>query len=110
MKVNACMLLRVMCEWRIGLCLKDDLKMKTIGTSYILCVHIHRDTSPFMMMSADAHSMMMRVFMGSMILWGSADLRTSLQISLTIEGPGVREPLGDSHSHVWVVCREVLHI
>ena len=25
----------------------------------MLCVHKHRDTSPFMMMSADAHVMMM---------------------------------------------------
>ena len=38
MKANACMLLRVMCERCIGLCLQDDLKMKTIGTSCILCV------------------------------------------------------------------------
>ena len=64
-KANACMLLKVMCERCIGLCLKDGLKMNTIGTSCILCVHIYRDTSPLMMMSADAHSMMMRVFMGS---------------------------------------------
>ena len=46
------------------------------------------------MMSEDAHRMMrrnahrcectqMRVFMRRMKLWGSADLRTSLQISLT---------------------------
>ena len=46
------------------------------------------------MMSADAHRMMsanahrcertqMRVFMRYMTLWGFADLRTSLQISLT---------------------------
>ena len=49
---------------------------------------------PLEMMSADAHDMMsanahrcectqMRVFMRRMTLWGSADLRTSLQISLT---------------------------
>ena len=35
MNVNACMLLRVMCERFIGLCHTDDLKMKTIGTSCI---------------------------------------------------------------------------
>ena len=49
---------------------------------------------PLEMMSADAHRTMsayahrcestqMRVFMRCMTLWGSADLRTSLQISLT---------------------------
>ena len=36
MKANACMLPRVMCERCIGLCHKNDLKMKTIGTSCIL--------------------------------------------------------------------------
>jgi len=73
-----CMLLRVLCERCIGLCPKDDLKMKTIENSCILCVHMHRDTSQFMMMSADAQSMMMRVFMRSMTLWGSADIQTSV--------------------------------
>jgi len=68
MKVNACMLLRVMCEQCIGLCHKDDLKMKTTGTSCILCVHIHRDTSPFMMMSTDAYTMMMIIIMSRMTL------------------------------------------
>ena len=69
------------------------LKIKTIGTSCILCVHIHRNTSPFMIMSANTRNMMMRVFMGSMTLRGFADLQTSLQISLTREGPtGVRAP------------------
>ena len=42
MKANTCMLLRVMCKSYIRLCHKYDLKMKTIGTSCILCVHIHR--------------------------------------------------------------------
>ena len=66
MKANACMLLKVMCERCIGLCLKDDLKIKTMGTSFILYVNIHRDTSSFMMISANPHSMMIMVFMGSM--------------------------------------------
>ena len=47
---QCCMLPRVMCERGIGLCHKDDLKIKTTGTSGILCVHIHRDTSLSMMM------------------------------------------------------------
>ena len=78
-----------------------------IGTSCIFYVHKHRDTS-LETMSVDVHSMMMRVFMGSMTPRGSVDLRTSLQISLTREGLGVCEPPGDSHSHMCVVCREVL--
>ena len=36
-----------------------------------------------MMMSVNEHSMMMRVFMRCMVIWSSADLRTSLQISFT---------------------------
>jgi len=59
MKNNTYMLVRVIYERYIGLCHEDDLKMNTIGTSCILCVHIHRDTSPFMMMSTDAYAMMM---------------------------------------------------
>ena len=56
MKVNACILFRVMCEWCIGLCHKDDLTMKTLC---ILCAHKHRVTSPFMMMSTDAYAIML---------------------------------------------------
>ena len=59
MKTNACMLLRVMCEWCIGLYHKDDLKMKTIRISCNLCFHIHRVTSSFMRMSTDGYTMMM---------------------------------------------------
>ena len=40
MKTNTYMLLRVIYEWCIGLCHEDDLKMKTIGISCILCVHV----------------------------------------------------------------------
>ena len=83
--------------------------MKFRETSCILSVHKYRDTS-LEMMSADVHSMMMVVFMGSMTPRGFADLRTFLHISLTSEGPGVCELPRDSHLHVWVVCREVLHI
>ena len=110
MKANACMLLRVMCERCIGLCLKDDLKMKIIGTSCILCVHIYWDTSPVMMMSADAHNKMIRVFIGSMTLWGSANIRTRYKLAWPKRVQEVCKPPVDSHSHMWVVCREILHI
>ena len=53
----------------------------------MLCVHKHMDTYP------ETMSVMMRVFMGSMTPRGYADLRTSLQISLTKKGSGgVRAP------------------
>ena len=42
---------------------------------------------------------------------GPADLRTSLQkASSTMMGPGGCELPRDPHSHVWIVCRKVLHI
>ena len=63
MKINACTLLTVMCERCIGLCHKNDLEVKTIGTLCILCVHIHRDTSPFMVTSTDAYTMIMMIMM-----------------------------------------------
>ena len=62
--------------------------MEIRGTSCTLYVHKHRDTS-LETMSADVHDMMMKVFMESMTRRGSP---------------------GDSHSYVWVVCREGLHI
>ena len=70
MKVNACMLLRVTCEQCIGLCHKDNLKMKTTGTSCVLCVHIHHVTSLLMRMSTDAYTMMIIIIMPCMILEG----------------------------------------
>ena len=70
MKINTCMLPRVMCERCIGLCHKDDLKMKTIRTSCILCIHIHWVTSPFMMMSMDVYNMTMITIMPRMTLRG----------------------------------------
>ena len=76
MKANTCMLLRETYEPCIGLCHKDDLKMKTIGTSCILCVHIHWVTSPFMMMSRDAYTMiMMMIIMSRIILGGLLTFR-----------------------------------
>ena len=66
---------------------KRDDKMEIRRTSCMLCAHKHRNTSPETM-SANAHSMMMRVFMGRMTPRSSTDLRTSLQISLTREGLG----------------------
>ena len=101
MKANACMLLRVMCEWCIGLCLKDDLKMKTIGTSCILYVNIHRDTSSFMMISLNPHSMMIiKVFMGSMTPRVSLTSGRRCRL-VTREGPGgVGALWGFSLAHV----------
>ena len=58
-------------------CVRKDDKIEFRGTSCILYVHKHRDTSP-KMMSEDAHNMMMMMFMWSMTLWGSTDLWTSL--------------------------------
>ena len=69
-KANVCMLLRVMCEWWKELHHKHDLKMKTMGTSCILCVHIHRDTFLFMMICTDAYTMMMMMVMHRMTLRG----------------------------------------
>ena len=66
-------------------CVRIDDKMEIRGTSCMLCIHKHRDTFPETM-GADVHSMMMRVFMGSMTLRGFTNLRTSLQITLTKEG------------------------
>ena len=42
---------------------------------------------------------------------GSANLRTSLwTTSSTTKSPGGCKASGDPSSHVWVVCREALHI
>jgi len=61
MKTNTYILLSLTYERCTGLCHEDYLKMKIIGVSCILCVHIHRDTSPFMMMSTDEYAMMMMI-------------------------------------------------
>ena len=48
---------------------------------------------------------------GELDIKGSADLWTSLQTaSLTERVQGVCEPPGDSHLHMWIVGRKVLHI
>ena len=89
-----------MCERCIGLCLKDDLKTNTIGNSCILYVNIHHNTYSFMMISANPHSMMIKVFMGSMTPRVSltSDRRHRL---VTREGPGgVRALWGFSLAHV----------
>ena len=44
--------------------------MKLVGISYILCVHIHWVTSPFMIMSIDAYTMLMMMIMPRMMLGG----------------------------------------
>ena len=44
-KITTDMLLSI--SYRV--CRRDDLRMKTIGTSFILCVHIHLVTSSFKM-------------------------------------------------------------
>ena len=77
---------------------RDDMEIR--GISCMLYVHKHWDTSP-KTMSPDAYSMLMRVFMGSMTPRGSADLRTSIHISLTREDPGgVRAPQRFTLAHV----------
>ena len=63
MKTNTYLLFNVTYEWCIGLCHKDYLKMKTIGTSCNVSIHIHRDTSPFMIMSTDAYAIMIMMMM-----------------------------------------------
>ena len=62
-----------------------------------------------MMMGANVHSMTSMVFMRCMTLWGSANLQKSTD-KLGQRVQGVCERPRDLHSHVWVVCREVLHI
>ena len=66
----------------------------------IMSAYVHR------MMSANAHrceSTQMRVFMKCMTLWGSADLWTSPQISLTRGSRGCASALG-SHTRMCESC------
>ena len=79
---------------RLEGCVRRDIMMNLEGP-HAYCMFISTGLLPLEMMSADAHNMMMsvnvhecectqmRVFMRRMTLWGSADLQTSLQISLT---------------------------
>ena len=79
--------------------------MMDLEGSHAYCMFISIGLLPLEMISADAHRMMstnahmcectqMRVFIRSMTLWGSADLRTSLQISLTRRSRGCASTLG----------------
>ena len=70
MMTNIYIVLSVTYKRCIGLCHEDNLKMKVIGTSCIVCVHIRRDTSPFMMMSTNTYAMMMMMIMPRMTLRG----------------------------------------
>ena len=79
---------------RLEGCVIRDIMMDLKGPD-AYCMFIGIGLLSLEMMSADAHSLMMcvnvherecaqmRVFMRRMTLWGSADLWTSLQISLT---------------------------
>ena len=91
-------------------CVRRDVKMGIRGTSCMLYIYKHKDTSPKQndcgCAQYDEHG-----DHGEHDTRDFADLRTSLQTaSLTKRVQGVCEPPGDSRSHVWVVCREVLHI
>ena len=94
------MLLRVMFERYIRLFHKNDLKIKIIGTSCILCVHIHWDIFPFMMMSMDAYTDDNGGH-ASHDTQGSIDLRTSLRTTSSIMmNLGGYKPPGDPHLHM----------
>ena len=76
MKAYAYMLPRVICEEYVRLCHMNDFRMKSIGTSCILYLHLHWDTSPFMMMSTDTYTMIMMMIMPCMIFKGLLYLQT----------------------------------
>ena len=89
---------------RLEGCVRRDIMMDLEGP-HAYCMFISIGLLPLEMMSADAHRMMsanahrceftqMRVFMRRMTLWGSADLQTSLQISLTRGSRGCESALG----------------
>ena len=81
---------------RLKGCVRRDIMMDLEG-SHAFCMFISIGLLPLEMMSANAHrceSSQMRVFMRRMTLWGSADLRTSLQISLTRGSRGCASALG----------------
>ena len=67
---------------RLEGCVRREIMMDLEGPhAYFMLISI--GLLPLEMISANAHSMMVRVFMRRMTLWGSAKLRTLLQISLT---------------------------
>ena len=98
---------------RLEGCVRRDITMDLEGP-HAFCMFISIGLLPLEMMSADAHLMMsanahmcestqMRVFMRRMTLWGSADLRTSLQISLTRGSRGCANALG-THTRTCESC------
>ena len=98
---------------RLEGCVRRDIMMDLEGP-LAYCMFISIGLLPLEMMSADAHLMMsanahrcestqMRVFMRRMTLWGSADLRTSLQISLTRGSRGCASALG-THTRTCESC------
>ena len=98
---------------RLEGCVRRDIMMDLKGP-HAYCMFISIGLLPLEMMSADAHLMMsanahrcestqMRVFMRRMTLWGSADLRTSLQISLTRGSRGCANALG-THTRTCESC------
>ena len=89
---------------RLEGCVRRDI-MTDLEGPHAYCMFISIGLLPLKIMSADAHHMMsvnahrcertqMIVFMRRMTLWGSADLRTSLQISLTRGSRGCASALG----------------
>ena len=97
---------------RLEGCVRGDITMDLEGR-HAFCMFISIGLLPLEMMSADAHLMMsadahlmmsanahrcestqMRVFMRRMTLWGSADFRKLLQISLTRWSRGCASALG----------------
>ena len=87
---------------RLEGCVRRDITMDLEGP-HAFCMFISIGLLPLETMSADAHSMMMSVFMGSMTPRGSADLQTSLQISLTRGSSGCASALG-IHTHTCESC------
>ena len=69
------------------------------------CMFISIEILSLKMMNSDVHSMTSRVFMGSMTLWGFADLQTSLQISLTRGSKGCASAL-KIHTRTYGSCAE----
>ena len=88
--------------------------MMNLEGPHAYCLFISIGLLPLEMMCANAHHMMsanahrcectqMRVFMRRMTLWGSADLRTSLQISLTRGSRGCANAL-EIHTRTCESC------